>query len=59
VRFGFGFVEAGEALLPFFEFRKGEHGVLDDLVALIFAAKGGGGRLGLSRAHKGAKFGMK
>jgi len=52
-------VQAGEALLPFLEFGIGENGVLNDLIALIFAAKGSGGRFGLGGAHEGAEFGMK
>src|SRR5260370_6992952 len=58
LRFGFGLMQACQTLLPFFKFGITEHSVLNDLIALIFAAKGGGGRFGLRGTNEGAKFGM-
>ncbi len=51
-------MQACQTLLPFFKFGITEHSVLNDLIALIFAAKGSGGRFGLRGTNEGAKFGM-
>ena len=56
---GINFVEAVEAPLPFFEFGITEDGVLNDLIALVFAVESGDGGIALRGLHEGAEFGMK
>ena len=56
---GIDLMQTIEALLPLFKFGVTEDRVLNDLVALVLAAKPCCGSLALSGADKGPQFGMK
>src|ERR1700735_1487785 len=56
---GIALMQTIEALLPLFKFGVTEDRVLDDLVALVLAAKACCGSLALSGADKSPQFGMK